>query len=60
MKKIIHLSNTKQRHDESVEEFIKRFRDFALDCYEEQDEQALVDICIDNIIADYRVHLENL
>ncbi|CAL2271168.1 unnamed protein product [Prunus armeniaca] len=36
------------------------FRDLALDCYDEKDEEALVEICISNIVADYRVYLENI
>ncbi|CAL8993758.1 unnamed protein product, partial [Prunus brigantina] len=38
----------------------RRFRDLALDCYDEKDEEALVEICISNIVADYRVYLENI
>ena len=41
-------------------DFVKKFRDLALDCYVEQDEYALVDIYVNNIITEYRVHLENL
>ena len=41
-------------------DFVRRFRDLALDCYDEKDEEALVEICISNIVADYRVYLENI
>ena len=57
---IIHLNNTKQRLSKDLVDFVKKFRDLAFDCYVEQDEQALVDICVNNIITEYRVHLENL
>ena len=57
---IICLNNTKQRQGEDLVDFVKKFRDLALDCYEEQDEQALVDICVNNIITEYGVYLENL
>ena len=32
----------------------------ALECYDEQDEGTLVEICINNIIPEYKVYLENL
>ena len=32
----------------------------ALECYDEQDEGTLVEMCINNIIPEYRVYLENL
>ncbi|CAL8169056.1 unnamed protein product [Prunus armeniaca] len=44
----------------SWEDLANRFRDLALDCYDEKDEEALVEICISNIVVDYRVYLENI
>ena len=41
-------------------DFVIRFKDLALECYDEQDEGSLVEICINNIILDYMVYLENL
>ena len=41
-------------------DFVIRFKDLALECYDEQDEGSLVEICVNNIIPDYRVYLENL
>ncbi|XP_024178185.1 uncharacterized protein LOC112184129 [Rosa chinensis] len=32
----------------------------ALDCYDEKDEESLVEICINNILPEYRVYLENI
>ncbi|CAL8119767.1 unnamed protein product [Prunus armeniaca] len=37
-----------------------RFWDLALDCCDEKDEEALVEICISNIVVDYNVCLENI
>ncbi|KAM2174790.1 hypothetical protein ACFX1Q_034276 [Malus domestica] len=34
--------------------------DLALDCCDKKDEKALVEICISNIVADYKVYLENI
>ena len=57
---IIYLKNTEQRHGEDLVDFWKKFWDLALDCYVEQGKQALVDICVTNIITEYWVHLEIL
>ncbi|CAL8988480.1 unnamed protein product [Prunus brigantina] len=54
------LNNTRQKHGEDPVDFVRRFRDLALDCYDEKDEEALVEICISNIVADYRVYVENI
>ncbi|CAL9021274.1 unnamed protein product [Prunus brigantina] len=42
------------------EDLASKFRDLALDCYDENDEEALVEICISNIVADCRVYFENI
>ncbi|KAI5335496.1 hypothetical protein L3X38_025629 [Prunus dulcis] len=54
------LNNTRQKYGEDPVDFVHRFRDLALDCYDEKDEEALVEICISNIVADYKVYLENI
>ncbi|CAL2247408.1 unnamed protein product [Prunus armeniaca] len=54
------LNNTRQKQGEDPVDFVRRFWDLALDCYDEKDEEALVEICISNIVADYRVYLENI
>ncbi|CAL8084592.1 unnamed protein product [Prunus armeniaca] len=54
------LNNTRQKHGEDPVDFVRRFRDLALDCYDEKDEEVLVKICISNIVADYKVYLENI
>ncbi|CAL8084694.1 unnamed protein product [Prunus armeniaca] len=45
---------------EDPADFVRRFQNLALDCYDEKDEEALVEICISNIVVDYRVYLENI
>ncbi|KAB2597331.1 hypothetical protein D8674_000251 [Pyrus ussuriensis x Pyrus communis] len=54
------LNNTRQKHRKDLVTFVKHFRDLALDCYDKRDEEALVEICISNIVVDYRVYLENI
>ena len=41
-------------------EYIKRFRDIALDCYDHYEERTLVEMCMTNMIKEYRAVLENL
>ena len=41
-------------------EYIKRFRDIALDYYDHCEEKTLVEMCITNMIKEYRAILENL
>ena len=57
---IITLHNSKQKPSEGLLDFIRRFRDTALNCYGQYKEQELVEVCIDNMFLEYRAHLENL
>ena len=57
---IITLHNSKRKPSEGLLDFIRRFRDTALDCYGQYKEQELVEICIDNMFPEYRAHLKNL
>ena len=41
-------------------EYIKRFRDIALDCYDHCEERTLVEMCMKNMIREYKAVLENL
>ena len=41
-------------------EYIKRFRDIALDCYDHCEERMLVEMCMTNMIREYRAVLKNL
>ena len=54
------LQATKQRNGEDLMEYIKRFRDIVLDCYDHCEERTLVEICMTNMIREYRPVLENL
>ena len=54
------LQGTKQRSGEHFMEHIKRFKDLALDCYDHYEEQTLVEMCMGNMIMEYRAVLGNL
>ena len=41
-------------------EYIKRFRDIALDCNDHCEEKTLVEMCMTNMITEYRAFLEKL
>ena len=41
-------------------EYIKRFRDIALACYDHCEDKTLVEMCMGNMIMKYRAFLENL
>ena len=57
---ILTHHNTKQKSSEGLLDFIRLFRDYALDCYGQFKEPKLVKICINNMSHEYRAHLENL
>ncbi|TQE01852.1 hypothetical protein C1H46_012476 [Malus baccata] len=56
--------NSAQQHTPKTREdlviFIKHFQDLTLDCYDEKDDEALVEIYICNIVTDYRVYLDSI
>ena len=54
------LQVTKQKNGEDLMEYNKRFRDIALDCYDHCEERTLVEMCMTNMIREYRAVLENL
>ena len=54
------LQTTKQRNDGDLMEYIKWFRNIALDCYDHCEERTLVEMCMMNMIREYRAVLENL
>ena len=41
-------------------EYIKRFRDIALDCYDHCEERTLVEMRMTNMIREFKAVLENL
>ena len=54
------LQGTKQKNGEDLMEYINRFRDIALDCYDHYEEKTLVEICMGNMIMEYIAILKNL
>ena len=57
---LVTLQGTKKRNDEDLMEYIKRFKDIALDCYDHYEERTLVEMCMGNMTMKYRDVLENL
>ena len=54
------LQATKQRSGEDLMKYIKRFRDIAFDYYDRYEEKTLVEMCMGNMIMEYKAVLENL
>lgn len=54
------LQETKQRNGEDLMEYIKRFRGIALDCCGHCEERTLVEMCMTNMIREYKAVLKNL
>ena len=54
------LQATKQRSSKDLMEYIERFRNIALDCYNHCKEKTLVEMCMGNMIMEYKAVLENL
>ena len=54
------LQATKQKSGEDLMEYIKRFRYIAFDCYDHCEERTLVEMCMTNMIREYKAVLENL
>ena len=54
------LQAIKQKSDEDLMEYIKRFKDIAFDCYDHCEEKTLVEMCMGNMIMEYRAVSENL
>ena len=59
-KMLATLQGTKQRSEEDLMEYIKRFRDKALNCYDHCNKKMLVELCIGNMIMEYMVVLKIL
>uniref|UniRef100_A0A2N9GMB4 RNase H type-1 domain-containing protein n=1 Tax=Fagus sylvatica TaxID=28930 RepID=A0A2N9GMB4_FAGSY len=57
---LVNLHTTKQVNGEDLLRYIHRFRDISLDCYANYEEGELVGVCIDNMLPEFRAHLENL
>ena len=54
------LQQEKQRVSEGLLEYICRFRDLSLLCYDPVEEERLVDVCIAGMLFEYQPYLENL
>ena len=54
------LQHEKQRVSEGLLEYIHRFRDFSLLCYDLVEEERLVSVCIMGMLYEYWSYLENL
>ncbi|KAA8530811.1 hypothetical protein F0562_005565 [Nyssa sinensis] len=48
---------SQQKPQEILISYVKRFRDYSLDCYEPIIEEELVKLCIGGMAKEYRVHL---
>uniref|UniRef100_A0A2N9H4D7 RNA-directed DNA polymerase n=1 Tax=Fagus sylvatica TaxID=28930 RepID=A0A2N9H4D7_FAGSY len=57
---LVNLHSTKQQTGEDLVKYIHRFRDVSLDCHVKYQEGELVEVCIDNMLPEFRAHLENL
>ena len=57
---LINLHSTKQLIGKDLVKYIHRFRDVSLDCHVTYDKGELIEVCIDNMLPEFRAHLENL
>ena len=57
---LVNLHSTKQLIEEDLAKYIHRFRDVSLDCHVKYQEGELVEVCIDNMLPEFRAYLENL
>lgn len=56
---LANLQGTKQKSGENLMKCIKRFKNIAFDCYDYSEEKTLVEMCMGNMIIEYRGVLEN-
>ena len=54
------LQQERQMVSERLLDYICRFRDLSLICYDPVEEERLVDICIADMLYEYHPYLENL
>ena len=57
---LLDLQHEKQRVFEGLLEYIRRFQDLSLLCYNPVEEERLVDVCIAGMLYEYRPYLKNL
>ena len=54
------LQQERHRISEGLLDYICRFKDLSLMCYDPVEEERLVDICIIGMLYEYQPYLENL
>ena len=54
------LQREKHRVSKGLLEYIHRFKDLSLLCYDPVEKEKLVDVCIAGMLYEYRPYLENL
>ena len=54
------LQHEKRRVSKGLLEYIHRFRDLSLLCYDPIEKERLMDVCIVGMLYEYRPYLENL
>jgi hypothetical protein len=57
---LVNLHTTKQASGEDLLHYIHRFRGISLDCYANYEEGELVGVFIENMLPEFRVHLDIL
>lgn len=57
---LAELGRTRQYTGEDLDVYVKRFCERALDCNDAVDKETLVDVCLHEMVSEYRVYLENL
>ena len=57
---LLDLQHEKQRMSEGLLEYIRRFRDISLLCYNPVEEERLVDVCTAGMLYEYQPYLQNL
>ena len=57
---LLNLQQERQRISEGLLDYIHRFRDLSLMCYDPVEEERLVEICIAGMLYEYRPYLGNL
>uniref|UniRef100_A0A2N9HGT5 Reverse transcriptase domain-containing protein n=1 Tax=Fagus sylvatica TaxID=28930 RepID=A0A2N9HGT5_FAGSY len=57
---LVNLHSTRQLIGEDLVKYIHHFRDVSLDFHVKCQDGELVEVCIDNMLPEFRAHLENL
>ena len=57
---LLDLQQERQRISEGLLDYIHRFRDLSLMCYDPVEEERLAEICIAGMLYEYRPYLGNL